>query len=162
MSVGENYKVFVQGNGRKPLLHFILFFYVSQHIKLLNVFAQMIKSTAHPVMFKTLDISLRRKARIKFRNSLENLPQVQFEQTPPEAGVSNCFRLRIVLKSFKIIIILFNFLVKVSQRTRELQVNTCSLCRLPIEVQVPRISLCIQNHRWRIKKTSVKIHTQTK
>ena len=45
----------------------------------------MIKSIAHPV-FKTLKISLRRKARIKFRNSLENLPEVQFEQTPPEAG----------------------------------------------------------------------------
>lgn len=45
----------------------------------------MIKSIAHPV-FKTLEISLRRKARIKFRNSLENLPEVQFEQTPPEAG----------------------------------------------------------------------------
>lgn len=109
----------------------------------------MIKSIAHPV-FKTLDISLRRKARIKFRNSLENLPEVQFEQTPPEAGVSDCFRLKIALKSFKIIIILFNFLVKVSQRTRALQVNTCSLCRLPIEVQVPRMSLRIQNHRWRI------------
>lgn len=144
-------------------VYFILFYFFTfcNTLNFLNVFAQMIKSIAQPV-FKTLDISLRRKARIKFRNSLENLPEVQFEQTPPEAGVSDCFRLRTVLKSFKIIITLFNFLVKVSQRTRELQVNTCSLCRLPIEVQVPRMSLCIQNHRWRIKKTSVKIHTQTK